>query len=117
MFATPDEFRRRSAQQPAGCPLPWIAAAFGPRLAGPAVEPGFLAAVDQHAAAVRELLYAQGPELLPRRLGRADLSDYALGLLDALAESGGLDRAAHEYAVHRLTAVCWLAREHGLLAP
>ncbi|MFD0350691.1 DUF6401 family natural product biosynthesis protein [Kitasatospora aburaviensis] len=58
-----------------------------------------------------------GARAAPRRLDRTELSDYALGLLDALSESGRLDRAAYDYAVHRLTAVCWLAREHGLLAP
>ncbi|WP_406194569.1 DUF6401 family natural product biosynthesis protein [Kitasatospora sp. NBC_01560] len=115
MSATPDEPHRGSPGLPAGCPLPGIVAAFTPRLAAFAVDPGFVAAVDQHAAQIRDLLYAQGPELLPRPLDRAELSDYALGLLDALAETGRLEPAGQDYAVQRLTAVCWLVREQGLL--
>ncbi|MFD0277423.1 DUF6401 family natural product biosynthesis protein [Kitasatospora sp. NPDC127111] len=117
MSATPDESHRLLPDQPAGCPLPGIVAAFTPRLAEFAAAPGFVAAVDQHAAQIRELLHAQGPELAPRPLDRAELSAYALGLLDALAETGRLEPVGHDYAVQRLTAVCWLAREQGLLAP
>ncbi|MBP0451518.1 hypothetical protein J5Y04_18490 [Kitasatospora sp. RG8] len=117
MFATPDESHRGSPDQPAGCPLPGIVAAFAPRLAEFALRPGFGAAVDQHAAQIRELLYAQGPELLPLPLDRTELSDYALGLLDALGETGRLEPVGYDYAVHRLTAICWLVREQGLLTP
>ncbi|MFI8459771.1 DUF6401 family natural product biosynthesis protein [Kitasatospora sp. NPDC085464] len=115
MFATPDEYSRRSPDDPAGCPLPGIVTAFTPRLAEFAFEPGFVAAVDQHASMLRELLYAQGSELAPRPLDRAELSDYALGFLDALSEIGWREPVGYDYAVLRLTAICWLVREHGLL--
>lgn len=101
--------------QPAGCPLPGIVAAFTPRLAEFAFEPGFVAAVDQHVAQLRELLYAQGPELLPLTVGRAELSEYAQGFLDALTEIGWREPVGYDFAVHRLTAICWLVREQGLL--
>ncbi|MEU8515640.1 DUF6401 family natural product biosynthesis protein [Kitasatospora sp. NPDC048722] len=115
MFATFDESFGRSPDEPAGCPLPGIVAAFTPRLAEFAFEPGFVASVDQHAAELRELLYAQGPELLPRPLDREELSDYALGFLDALAEIGWREPVGYDFAVGRLTAICWLVREQGLL--
>ncbi|MFF2142981.1 DUF6401 family natural product biosynthesis protein [Kitasatospora sp. NPDC058190] len=115
MFATPDEPFRPSPDGPDGCPLPGIVASFTPRLAELAFEPGFVAAVDQHVAMLRELLYAQGPELAPRPLDRAELADYALGFLDALAEIGWQEPVGYDYAVLRLTAICWLVREQGLL--
>lgn len=46
-----------------------------------------------------------------------DLCDYALGFLDALGEIGWHEPVGHDYAVCRLTAVCWLVREHRLLEP
>ncbi|MFC5663773.1 DUF6401 family natural product biosynthesis protein [Kitasatospora misakiensis] len=122
MFATPDESHRGSPDDSpdphtpsADCPLPGIVAAFAPRLAELAFEPGLVAAVDQHAAELRELLYAQGPELLPRRLHRAELSDYARGFLDRLDEIGWREPVGYDFAVHRLTAICWLVRQNGLL--
>ncbi len=121
MFAAPDESHRGSPDgSPSShpvppCPLPGIVAAFAPRLAELAFEPGLVSAVDQHAAEVRELLYAQGPELLPRRLHRAELSDYARSLLDRLGEIGWREPVGYDFAVHRLTAICWLVRQNGLL--
>lgn len=112
MFATPDPVDA----SPAGCPLPRIVAAFTPRLAEFAFEPGFVAAVDQHASQVRELVYAQGSELLPRQVDRRELSEYAEGFLDALAEIGWREPAGHDFAVLRLTAICWLVREQNLLS-
>ncbi|CAN3984823.1 DUF6401 family natural product biosynthesis protein [Kitasatospora purpeofusca] len=123
MSATPDESPRRlpsdsaaPPHRPDGCPLPGIVADFSPRLAELAFEPCLVAAVDQHAAELRELLYAQGPELQPRRLNRAELSDYARGFLDRLAEIGWREPVGYDFAVHRLTAICWLVRQNGLLA-
>ncbi|WP_371477496.1 DUF6401 family natural product biosynthesis protein [Kitasatospora sp. NBC_00315] len=107
MIASPDEA--------ADCPLTGIVAAYTPRLAEFAFEPGFVAAVDQHAAEIRERLYAHGPELLPRPLDREELTAYALGFLDALADVGWPEPAAHDYAAHRLTAICWLVHRHNLL--
>ncbi|MEU1277933.1 DUF6401 family natural product biosynthesis protein [Streptomyces sp. NPDC005805] len=99
---------------PPGCPLPGVAAAFMPRLSEFAFEPGLVAAVDQHAAHVRDaLLPAQ------RRAGEAlrreDLGDYVLGFTDWLAEHGWTEPVGHDFATLRLTAVCWLIREHDLL--
>ncbi|GHH69464.1 DUF6401 family natural product biosynthesis protein [Kitasatospora indigofera] len=107
MIAFPDEA--------AGCPLTGIVASYTPRLAALAAEPGFVAAVDQHAAEIRERLFAQGPELMPRPLRRAELTDYALGFLDALAEVGWDQPVGYDYAVDRLTAICWLVHQNGLL--
>ncbi|MFG3495901.1 DUF6401 family natural product biosynthesis protein [Streptomyces sp. NPDC047928] len=97
-------------------PLTEIAATYAPRFAEFAFEPGFVAAVDQHVAELRERTGAGGPGLL---LGPPDhevLSDYALGFLDALAETDWREPVGHDYAVCRLTAICWLVREHDLLA-
>ncbi|MGW6918576.1 DUF6401 family natural product biosynthesis protein [Kitasatospora sp. NPDC054939] len=118
MFAFPDEPADgfpTAAGAPDDCPLPRIVAAFTPRLAEFAFEPGFVAAVDQHVAEVRELLYAQGPELLPRPLERAELADYAEGFLNALTEIGWREPVGYDFAVNRLTAICWLVREQDLL--
>ncbi|MGW4894809.1 DUF6401 family natural product biosynthesis protein [Kitasatospora sp. NPDC004240] len=100
----------------AGCPLPRIVTAFTPRLAELAFEPSLVAAVDQHVAEVRELLYAQGPALRPLPVDRAELSGYAAGFLEALTEIGWREPVGYDFAVHRLTAISWLVREHRLLA-
>ncbi|TDT95797.1 hypothetical protein EDD99_7634 [Streptomyces sp. 846.5] len=97
-------------------PLAEVAAVFTPRFAEFAFEPGFVAEVDQHAAAVRERLQAQGPELGLRPLDREALSDYALGFTDVLAETGWREPVGYDFAVCRLTAICWLAHQHRLLA-
>ncbi|GAA4909563.1 DUF6401 family natural product biosynthesis protein [Streptomyces coeruleoprunus] len=97
-------------------PLSEIAATYAPRFAEFAFEPGFVAAVDQHVAALRERIGAGGgPGLIPHPPAHDALSDYALGFLDALAETGWEEPPGHDYAVCRLTAICWLIHEHGLL--
>jgi hypothetical protein len=80
---------------------------FGPRLPEMAFEPGLVAAVDQHAAAVRDTL--GGPDAY-----RVTLADYALGFLDALGAAGWREHAGYDFATLRLTSVSWLIREHRL---
>jgi hypothetical protein len=72
-----------------------------------AFEPGLVAAIDQHAAAVRDLL--GGAEAYPQTLG-----DYTLGFLDALEEADWSEHVGYDFASLRLTAVSWLIREHRL---
>ncbi|WP_042382603.1 DUF6401 family natural product biosynthesis protein [Streptacidiphilus melanogenes] len=98
-------------------PLARLTDAYGARLAEFAFEPGFVAAVDQHVAELRERLRGPWSELEADAPDPEDLSDYALGFLDALEEIGWQEPVGHDYAVCRLTAVCWLVREHRLLEP
>ncbi|MEU2180582.1 DUF6401 family natural product biosynthesis protein [Streptomyces thermolilacinus] len=100
---------------PSLSPLTTVATTFAPRLAEFAFEPGFVAAVDQHVAALRERIGAVGPELVPGPPDEEALSDYALGFLDALAETGWDEPPGHDFAVCRLTAICWLIRRYDLL--
>ncbi|MGH1554588.1 DUF6401 family natural product biosynthesis protein [Streptomyces sp. L7] len=53
--------------------------------------------------------------LAPPAPDHADLTDYALGFLDALAELDWREPVGHDYAVCRLTAISWLVHRHGLL--
>ncbi|MEV0594847.1 DUF6401 family natural product biosynthesis protein [Nonomuraea cavernae] len=71
-----------------------------------AAEPGLVAAVDQHAAALRDTI----------SLDRETLGDYLLGFADELRHLGWTPGGEHDVAAVRLTAICWLARELGLLA-
>ncbi|MEZ0093811.1 DUF6401 family natural product biosynthesis protein [Streptacidiphilus sp. EB129] len=109
MSASPDDAAPRD-------PLSGLVAAYTPRFAEFAFEPGFLAAVDQHVAAVRERLHASGPELELRPVDREALADYALGFTDVLAENGWCEPVGQDFAVCRLTAICWLVHRHQLLA-
>ncbi|MGP3958820.1 DUF6401 family natural product biosynthesis protein [Nonomuraea sp. 3N208] len=71
-------------------------------------EPGLVAAVDQHAAVLRDAI----------PLDRETLGDYLLGFLDELRHRGWAftgEPAELDAAALRLTAVCWLARELGFL--
>ncbi|MEU0371982.1 DUF6401 family natural product biosynthesis protein [Streptomyces sp. NPDC006283] len=111
---------------PPGCPLVGVAATYMPRLVEFSFEPGLVAAVDQHAAAVRDALVphvpaprrpgqAGGPQA-PEVLRREDLADYVLGFTDRLSEIDWSEPVGYDFATLRLTAVCWLIREHDLLA-
>jgi len=101
-----------------------------PRLRGFACGPGLVAAVDRQAAAVRDALIpaqrgpadgetvpARVPATVPppRRLNREELADYVLGFTDWLNEVDWVEPVGHDFATLRLTAVCWLIREHDLL--
>ncbi|MFB7864002.1 DUF6401 family natural product biosynthesis protein [Streptomyces sp. NPDC056069] len=98
------------------CPLVGVAATYMPRLSEFSFEPGLVAAVDQHAAAVCDALLAarRGPQA--RTVHREELADYVLGFTDRLTESDWVEPVGHDFATLRLTAVCWLIREHDLLA-
>ncbi|MDX2560027.1 DUF6401 family natural product biosynthesis protein [Streptomyces sp. TX20-6-3] len=98
-----------------GCPLIGVAATYLPRLSETTSEPGLMAAVDQHAAAVRDALIPaqRGPR--GRTLRREELADYVLGFTDRLAEADWTEPVGHDFATLRMTAVCWLIREYDLL--
>ncbi|MER6915795.1 DUF6401 family natural product biosynthesis protein [Streptomyces sp. NPDC000594] len=115
------------------CPLVGVVAAYLPRLSEFAFEPGLVAAVDQHAAAVRDALIPvprRPLKLLPEpdtgtpprepdagsRVRREDLADYVLGFTDWLTETDWSEPVGHDFATLRLTAVCWLVREYDLLS-
>jgi hypothetical protein len=97
-------------------PLARISSSYAPRFAEFAFEPGFVAAVDQHVAEIRDRLAANHAGLIPRPPHREDLADYALGFLDALTETDWREPVGHDYAVCRLTAISWLVKRHDLLA-
>lgn len=101
--------------EPVRDPLAGIVDAYLPRLAEFAFEPGLVAAVDQHAAAVCDALIPaqRGPE--PRVIVREDLADYVLGFTDVLAEAHWHEPVGYDFAALRLTAICWLIREYDLL--
>ncbi|MER5308107.1 DUF6401 family natural product biosynthesis protein [Streptomyces sp. NPDC002773] len=98
-----------------GCPLIDLVATYMPRLSEFTFEPGLVAAVDQHAAAVCDALIPaqRGPEA--RTVAREELADYVLGFTDWLSEVDWTEPVGHDFATLRLTAVCWLIREHDLL--
>ncbi|MFI7009948.1 DUF6401 family natural product biosynthesis protein [Streptomyces sp. NPDC050145] len=96
-------------------PLARVSEAYGPRFAEFAFEPAFTAAVDQHVSALRDRLEVTGAALEPSAPDAELLSDYALGFLDALDETGWREPVGHDYAVCRLTAISWLVKRHDLL--
>lgn len=102
---------------PLASPLAGVVASFMPRLAEFAFDPGLVAAVDQHAAAVCDKLNAvEAPMPAQRTVDRGDLTDYVLGFKDVLAETGWHEPVGYDFATLRLTAICWLVREKDLLA-
>ncbi|SEG23262.1 hypothetical protein SAMN05444920_102286 [Nonomuraea solani] len=68
-------------------------------------DPGLVAAVDQHAAVLRDAI----------PLDRETLGDYLLGFLDELRHRGWVFGDEPDAPSLRLTAVCWLTRELDLL--
>lgn len=128
-----------------GCPLVGVVATYLPRLSEFAFEPGLVAAVDQHAAAVRDACsrapagppeagetheacgageaHAAVPPTAPLSartdftpVRRDDLADYVLGFTDWLTETEWTEPVGYDFATLRLTAVCWLVREYDLLS-
>ncbi|MEU5724443.1 DUF6401 family natural product biosynthesis protein [Micromonospora sp. NPDC047738] len=102
----------RSAAESARSTLVRLTASVGATgLTAAAANPGLLAAVDQHAAAVRDSL--QGDS---RALTVAALAGYAEGVLAAALEHGWrppvepIDWAQPDWLLTRLLAVCALAR-------
>ncbi|WP_432945642.1 DUF6401 family natural product biosynthesis protein [Kribbella sp. CA-253562] len=83
-------------------------AALSERLAAESAEqPGLRAVVDQHAAAVRDIL-----TLTPGHAGPIELAEYARGVLDAATDLGWRLRSDHvvtDWVSLRLLATCSLA--------
>ena len=87
-------------------------------LVAAATIPGLAAAVDQHAAAVRDILTV-GIETGAMVAGSVLLAGYAQGVLDHVHESGRplrvpagvLDWLHADWVTMRLLAVCAMARE------
>ncbi|QFZ17697.1 DUF6401 family natural product biosynthesis protein [Saccharothrix syringae] len=78
------------------------------------LAPGVLAAVDQHGAAVRDIL-AHGVSASAVAAGAVLLAGYARGVLDEAVEQGWrlpaiVDWANADWTTLRLAAVCHLAR-------
>ncbi|SPL90806.1 unnamed protein product [[Actinomadura] parvosata subsp. kistnae] len=91
----------------AASPLRWLMHTLGDaQLARMSGDPGLVAAVDQHAAVLRDAI----------PLDRETLGDYLLGFLDELRHRGWAFTGEPDAASLRLTAVCWLTRELDLLA-
>ncbi|WP_106180302.1 DUF6401 family natural product biosynthesis protein [Prauserella shujinwangii] len=76
-----------------------------------ALTPGLLARVDQHAAAVRDILAFSGG-----RVDVVELAGYARGVQDVAAESGWQSAGTDWFAL-RLAAVCLLAVAGPVLLP
>jgi hypothetical protein len=113
------DFQPHDDAPPLASPLAGVVAAFMPRLAEFAFEPGLVAAIDQHAAAVCDSLSTEPLEVpipVQRIVGREELTDYVLGFNDVLAETGWEEPVGYDFATLRLTAICWLVREQDLLA-
>ncbi|WP_203454335.1 DUF6401 family natural product biosynthesis protein [Jiangella aurantiaca] len=72
--------------------------------------PGLLAEVDQHAAAVRDILI-----LGDHGLGPVELADYARGVED-VARDRGWRPGGHDWVTLRLAGVCLLAMTDGVMA-
>ena len=82
-------------------------------MAAAATRPELVAAIDQHAAAVRDIL-AVGVDG-PATLGAVSLAGYARGLLDHARANGRpirvpLEWSGADWVTTRLLAVCDLAR-------
>jgi Family of unknown function (DUF6401) len=68
-------------------------------------DPGLAAAVDQHAAAVRDIIAATDQEPTP-----AVLLDYLHGFADAALERGWWPTGDLDWETVRVIAVCFLSR-------
>ncbi|PXY19065.1 DUF6401 family natural product biosynthesis protein [Prauserella muralis] len=69
-----------------------------------ALAPGLLATVDQHAAAVRDILALSGSHV-----GPVELAGYARGVQDGSGTSAGWRPEPGDWVTLRLAAVCLLA--------
>ncbi|MFJ6214901.1 DUF6401 family natural product biosynthesis protein [Streptomyces sp. NPDC092296] len=86
-------------------PLAWLASVYGPELTRLEWEPGLLAAVDQHAAAVCDAI----------PLDAEHLADYVVGFLDELYDQGWRPHDPDLFPAVRLITLCWIAVEAGFL--
>ncbi|GAA0358383.1 DUF6401 family natural product biosynthesis protein [Actinoallomurus spadix] len=73
--------------------------------------PGLAAAVDQHAAAIRDLVAGAGRELTPQFL-----REYLDEFTDAAIERGWWPDEAFDFETVRVIAICALIRELEALA-
>jgi hypothetical protein len=112
MRAPNNRVATRSAAVAARSSLTTLTASVGTAgLAAAAANPGLLAAVDQHAAAVRDSLHGDR-----RPLTVAALAGYADGLREAAREHGWqppaepVDWSEPDWVLTRLLAVCLLTR-------
>lgn len=98
-------------------PLAALADQFARRLPELAFEPGLVAAVDQHSAAIRDAVYEHSYSRVDEHGSlREALTDYVLGFTDALREMGWHTHEGYDFATLRLTAVCHFMREYGVTA-
>ncbi|MGK5551719.1 DUF6401 family natural product biosynthesis protein [Actinomadura kijaniata] len=67
-----------------------------------ACSPGLAAAVDQHVAALRDLLPDTGPE---------SLMGYLEGFADEAFQRGWWPDSTRDWEFIRIVAVCWLMRQ------
>ncbi|MCW2911994.1 MAG: hypothetical protein JWN52_62 [Actinomycetia bacterium] len=70
-----------------------------------ATDPGLAAEVDQHAAAVRDVITGSGGEL-----HEAALLDYLHGFADTALEQGWWPGEEYDWQLVRVIAVCSLVR-------
>ncbi|MGH3520137.1 MAG: DUF6401 family natural product biosynthesis protein [Haloechinothrix sp.] len=91
--------------------LAWLAERMCMPAPGTLWAPALLAAVDQHAAAVRDILLLSGGQV-----GPIELAGYARGVQDVATENGWRrpwlgdgETVAHDWVSLRLAAVCLLA--------
>ncbi|MBV2362748.1 DUF6401 family natural product biosynthesis protein [Streptomonospora nanhaiensis] len=93
-------------------PLARLSREFG--LLGPlsgTTEPWLTAELDQHAAAVRDSLSADGGRITHRSLTR-----YLHGFIDGCRERGWHSASdGYDWETLRVLAVCRLAKEHGFV--
>jgi hypothetical protein len=68
-------------------------------------DPGLAAAVDQHAAAVRDVITGSGGEL-----DEAALLDYLHGFADTALDQGWWPSEEYDWRLVRVIAVCSLIR-------
>lgn len=98
-------------------PLAALSDQFARRLPELAFEPGLVAAVDQHSAAIRDAVYEHAYSRVDGHTSlREALTDYVLGFTDALREMGWHTHEGYDFATLRLTAVCHFMREYGVSA-
>ncbi|MUL39842.1 hypothetical protein FZ103_01380 [Streptomonospora sp. PA3] len=93
-------------------PLARLSREFG--LLGPlgdSIEPWMTAELDQHAAAVRDSIAADGGSIT-----RLSLSRYLDGFMDGCRERGWHSSCdGYDWETLRVLAVCRLAKEHGFV--
>ncbi|MDA8369599.1 MAG: DUF6401 family natural product biosynthesis protein [Nocardiopsaceae bacterium] len=93
-------------------PLARLSLEFG--LFGPlntATAPWLIAELDQHAAAVRDSIAAEGAQIT-----RRSLTSYLRGFMDGCRERGWHSSSAdYDWETLRVLAVCRLAKEYGFV--